>query len=144
MTRPAASDPSTLARMRRQKRTGTKPEVVVRKLIRELGHAYRLNSSSMPGSPDISNRKRGWAVFVHGCYWHQHPGCRRATVPKANREWWVAKFQRTRERDARKIRDLKALGLEVLVVWECETRDSNALRRRLLVELTKLSGGQSS
>lgn len=135
MSRPSASDEQTLARMRRQKRIDTKPELVVRRFLRELGFAYRVNSPNLPGSPDLSNQRRGWAIFVHGCYWHHHEGCSRATIPKRNREWWQAKFQRNRERDARKIEDLRARGLTVLVVWECETRDPEDLRARLTSEL---------
>lgn len=128
--------------MKSQKRRDTKPELVVRRLLTELGHRYRVASSTLPGSPDISNMSRRWAVFVHGCYWHHHLGCPRATIPKKNRAWWVAKFERNRERDQRKVEDLEALGLQVLVVWECETRDPIALRRRLRRQLPRVSRRQ--
>jgi DNA mismatch endonuclease (patch repair protein) len=131
MTRPPASDANTLARMKRQKRQGTRPEVIVKQQIASLGLAYRLNSDALPGSPDLSNQTRGWAIFVHGCYWHAHPGCPKATVPRNNREWWSAKFRRNTERDAQHIQALEHLGLRVLVVWECETKDPSALRLRL-------------
>lgn len=136
--RPGASSPEALARMKAQKRRDTKPELVVRQLLTEMGRRYRVASATLPGSPDISNKTRGWAVFVHGCYWHHHPGCPRATVPKKNRAWWVAKFERNRERDQRKVGDLESLGLEVLVIWECETKDPAALRRRLRRQLSRL------
>ena len=129
--RPAASDDETLIRMRRQKRSGTKPEALVRRLVRDLGHRYRLNSSTLAGSPDISNKSRGWAIFVHGCYWHHHEGCSRVTVPKRNRDWWLAKFGRNQERDAAKIRALKEGGLRVMVIWECELREPETVRYRL-------------
>lgn len=121
--------------MKSQKRRDTKPELVVRRLLSELGHRYRIASSTLPGSPDISNKARGWAVFVHGCYWHHHPGCPRATIPKKNRAWWKAKFRRNQERDQQKAEDLEALGLQVLVVWECEAKYETTLRRRLRREL---------
>ena len=131
MSRPAATDANALARVQRQKRKGTHPELVVRQLVRELGHSYRLNPQTLPGSPDLSNASKGWAIFVHGCYWHHHEGCRRATVPKSNREWWEAKFRRNQDRDARKVQELQDTGLQVLVVWECETRDADHLRQVL-------------
>ena len=96
-----------------------------------MGHRYRVAPSSLPGSPDVANKSQGWAMFVHGCYWHQHPSCSRATVPKNNRDWWLAKFDANRRRDAAKVEALEALGLRVLVVWECETRNDEALALRL-------------
>lgn len=131
MTRPSASDPAVSARMKRQKRTGTRPELAVRRVVSRLGHRYRLNSPALPGSPDLSNRARGWCIFVHGCYWHHHPGCSRATVPRNNREWWLAKFDANRRRDVAKVQSLETVGLHVLVVWECETSDDEVLSHRL-------------
>jgi DNA mismatch endonuclease, patch repair protein len=117
--------------MKRQGRRDTAPELAVRKALRDLGHRYTVKNSDLPGSPDAANRYRHWAVFVHGCYWHQHPGCPRATIPKANREWWLDKFNKNRERDERAIRELRDQGFDVEVIWECETRDSVALGERL-------------
>lgn len=117
--------------MKSQGRRDTAPELAVRKSLRDLGHRYTLKNSDLPGSPDVANRHRHWAVFVHGCYWHQHPGCPRATIPKANREWWLDKFNRNRERDERAIRALRDQGFDVEVIWECETRDGIALGERL-------------
>ncbi len=116
-----------------QKRADTKPERVVRGLLRALGLHYRLNNPNLPGKPDFSNQRAGWAVFVHGCYWHHHQGCRYATVPAKNREWWLAKFARNQERDREKRQALEARGLVVHTVWECETRDPDTLARRLRV-----------
>lgn len=121
--------------MRRQRQRDTGPELIVRRILRELGRGYRLHRRDLPGSPDISNAASRWAIFVHGCYWHQHPGCSRATIPTANRDWWVAKFARNQERDQRKIEALEAERYRVLVVWECETRDVPRLRERLSAEL---------
>ena len=119
--------------MRRQKRGGTKPEVEVARLLRSLGVHYRSQSQNadLPGKPDFANRRRGWAVFVHGCYWHQHGGCSRATIPKENREWWIAKFQANKERDARALDSISALGMRAEVVWECELRVPEPVLRRL-------------
>ena len=88
------------------------------------------------GSPDVANRSQRWAVFVHGCYWHDHRGCRRATVPKRNTEFWLEKFAGNRRRDARALRQLRARGYRALVIWECEVerkREAVAARvRRVL------------
>ncbi len=135
-TSPVPRDATTSARLKRQKQRDTKPEIIVRRLVHELGVRYRLNARTLPGSPDLSNRRAGWAIFVHGCYWHHHEGCRRATIPRNNRQWWVEKFERNRQRDARKVAELEALGLTVYVVWECETKDPASLRNRLAAALT--------
>lgn len=113
--------------MRRQKRGGTAPEMAVRLALRRLGYHYRVRNRDLPGTPDIANRSARWAVFVHGCYWHHHEGCVRATVPKANRDWWLAKFRSNRERDLRKVRALSECGYRVVIVWECETVDDDGL-----------------
>lgn len=113
--------------MGRVRQHGTGPELEVRRALRDLGVSYRLNVRGLPGSPDIANRRRGFAIFVHGCYWHRHAGCRRATTPKRNRDFWLAKFEANLARDARNIEALRAAGFRVLVVWECETGQPNRL-----------------
>ena len=118
--RPRPRSPERSALLARVRQTKTAPEEVVARLLRDLGLAYRRNVRALPGSPDFANRSRGWAIFVNGCFWHHHTGCRRATVPKNNRAFWTAKFAANRRRDAAAIRALRALGLRVLVVWECE------------------------
>lgn len=106
-------------------------------LLWELGVRYRLNHPSLPGRPDFANRSRGWAVFVHGCFWHGHRDCRKTKggkagrVPKTNRAYWSEKIEANRERDRRKSRELADLGLRVLEVWECELRDPASLRAKL-------------
>lgn len=109
----------------------TKPELAVRRALRELGASYRISNRDLPGSPDVANRGQGWAIFVHGCYWHRHPGCARATTPTRNREAWEEKFTGNVERDRRKAAALEQLGFRVLTIWECETEDAEGLRRRL-------------
>lgn len=89
-------------------------------ILRTLGVAYRLQNRDLPGSPDFANRKNRWAVFAHGCFWHAHPGCPRATIPKNNREFWADKLEKNRERDARVLAELETKGFRVLVVWACE------------------------
>ena len=106
--------------MGRVRQKGTGAELKVAAMLRGLGAAYRKNVRSLPGSPDFANRGRKWAVFVNGCFWHRHTACVRATVPKANNAFWVAKFGRNRSRDAAAIRDLRRAGFRVAIVWECE------------------------
>ncbi len=87
--------------------------------------------ANLPGRPDFANGTRAWAVFVHGCFWHQHKECKHATVPKSNREFWESKFAANSVRDRRVARDLRARGYAVITVWECETRHAERLARRL-------------
>ena len=111
---------------------GTRPELVVRAVLSSLGHRFRSSNRDLPGSPDIANRTRRWAVFVHGCFWHRH-GCKATTTPSNNREFWEAKFARNVARDQRSIEALEALGYTVVVIWECETkRDVERVRTRLI------------
>lgn len=119
------------ALMKRVRRSGTSTEMFVARACRLHGLSYRLNVRSLPGSPDMANKSKRWAIFVNGCYWHHHTGCRRATIPKRNRRFWKKKFATNRERDARKIKQLRALGYRVVLVWECETTASTTLHRRL-------------
>ncbi len=116
----AAVDALTSERMRAVRQRHTKPEVTLRKLLWTLGVRYRCNDRSLPGSPDIVNRNGKWAVFVHGCFWHGHDGCRKATVPKRNTAFWLEKISTNRERDRRKADALRELGLEVVTVWQCQ------------------------
>jgi DNA mismatch endonuclease (patch repair protein) len=113
----------------RQRRTAA--ELAVGKALRELGLSYRLNVRSLPGTPDFANRRQKWAILVHGCYWHHHTSCKRATIPKRNRQFWFAKFRANRSRDAIVIRRLRKSGFLVLVVWECQALSPEALERRL-------------
>ena len=131
MTAPRATDAATRNRMSRQRCRNTTPELAVRAALRSLGFSYRLHVSGLPGRPDIVNKSAHWAIFVHGCYWHHHRGCPRATVPKNNRDWWLEKFQSNTRRDTCKIDQLKELGLDVLVVWECVASNASLLRQTL-------------
>ncbi|MDH3378644.1 MAG: very short patch repair endonuclease [Gammaproteobacteria bacterium] len=118
-------------RMAHIRQSGTSPELLVRIACRKLGMSYRLKNRDLPGSPDIANRSRGWAIFVHGCFWHQHSGCKKATVPKHNRKYWVAKFKKNKKRDQAAIDALTDMGYKCITVWECETSDDKLIESRL-------------
>ena len=129
--RPTAADDETSARLGRVRQRDTLPERVVRSTLHRLGHRFRLVAKDLPGSPDVVNRAGRWVVFVHGCFWHRHEGCRHATTPKHNGPFWLAKFAANQSRDARVQRELAELGYRVIVVWECETGDDETLAARL-------------
>ncbi|RWQ29894.1 DNA mismatch endonuclease Vsr [Mesorhizobium sp.] len=117
--------------MSRVRGKNTSPEMAVRKTAHSLGYRFRLHRKDLPGSPDLVFPKLGAVVFVHGCFWHRHPGCKKATWPKSRVEYWREKFESNVARDEVAIRDLEQLGWKVLVVWQCETVDSAALSQRL-------------
>jgi DNA mismatch endonuclease Vsr len=117
--------------MGRIRRADTKPEMIVRRLLHALGYRFRLQWKPVPGRPDVAFPARRKAIFVHGCFWHQHEGCRLSRVPATRTDFWRAKFDRNRARDARDLGRCAELGWGVLVVWECEARDSPELRDRL-------------
>lgn len=117
--------------MSRIRSRDTKPELVVRRLLTGMGLRYRLHRAGLPGKPDIVLGPRRLVIFVHGCFWHRHPGCKEATMPVANRPFWQAKLEGNAARDRRHHAALKKLGWRVAVVWECETRKLAQLQRRL-------------
>lgn len=116
----------------------TKPEMIVRRLIHGIGYRYTLHDRSLPGSPDIVFRSRKKAIFVNGCFWHHHHGCRLATVPKTNADYWTEKFRLNAERDRRTIEELEGLQWKVLVVWECEVLDKEWLKERIINFLVEI------
>lgn len=124
-------DAATSARMAGVRQSNTSAEQIVRHLVHALGHSYRTKNRDLPGSPDIANRSRGWAVFVHGCFWHRHENCSRTTTPKRNREFWETKFEQNCQRDARALAALRRMGFRTVVIWECEaeTRQDQVERR---------------
>ena len=117
--------------MGRVKAQDTGPEKLVRSLLHRMGYRFRLQRSDLPGKPDIVLPKFKTALFVHGCFWHRHPGCKRATTPASNTAYWDGKFGRTVLHDAKNQKELEALGWRVLIVWECELKNLPALRTRL-------------
>jgi DNA mismatch endonuclease (patch repair protein) len=100
----------------------TKPEMVVRRYLWAHGFRYRLSDPRLPGKPDIVLRRYRTCIFVNGCFWHGHEGCKYYTVPKSNTEFWVKKISRNRERDAEVHRKIAALGWHCLVLWECQLK----------------------
>ena len=119
------------ALMGRIRRSDTKPEWIVRRLLHRLGYRFRLQWKAAPGRPDVAFPGRRRIIFVHGCFWHQHEGCRHATMPRTRTDFWREKFARNRARDARDLERAAAEGWDALVIWECETADAEALRERL-------------
>jgi DNA mismatch endonuclease (patch repair protein) len=109
----------------------TKPEMSVRRLLHSMNYRYRLHRKDLPGRPDIVFGTRRKAIFVHGCFWHRHSGCSKATSPKTRAEFWSKKFDRNVERDREVERRLGDLGWKSLVVWECETRSPDVLATKL-------------
>jgi DNA mismatch endonuclease (patch repair protein) len=119
-------------RMRSIRAKDTKIEWVVRRILYAQGYRYRVHANELPGKPDIVFRNRRIAIFVHGCFWHQHSECKIAHLPKSRSAYWSDKFKRNVERDKENIRLLQEFGWKVIVVWECETRKAEALKERLV------------
>lgn len=117
--------------MSRVRGGNTSPEMVVRSTLHKLGFRFRLHRRDLPGTPDVVLPRWNTIIFVHGCFWHGHGGCRRAERPESNAEFWRMKLDSNIQRDERNRRELNALGWKVLTVWECETRKAN-LEGRLL------------
>lgn len=111
----------------------TSAEMRVRRVAHALGLRYRLHRRDLPGSPDLVFPKHGTVVFVHGCFWHRHTGCKKATTPKSRVKFWREKFARNVARDKRAANELKSLGWNVAVIWECESKDPVALTHHLEV-----------
>ncbi|WP_262269594.1 very short patch repair endonuclease [Microvirga yunnanensis] len=125
--------------MRRIRSRDTQPELAVRKALTALKVRYRIHYRQLPGTPDIAIPRLKLAINVHGCFWHRHPGCPDATMPKTNTEFWETKFSRNVERDARKREQLEALGWRELVIWECETEHPEELREQLSATINAYS-----
>lgn len=109
----------------------TKPELVVRRFLHALGYRYRLHQKGLPGAPDLVFRSRKTIIFVHGCFWHAHEGCKVAHQPESRSAYWAEKFERNKARDRKNEQALREVGWNVLTVWECEIKDLSSLERRL-------------
>jgi DNA mismatch endonuclease (patch repair protein) len=109
----------------------TKIEVNVRRIVHALGYRFRLHRRDLPGTPDIAFPSRRKVIFVHGCFWHQHLGCRKANLPKTRANFWRTKLAENKARDKRSVAALRREGWGVLVVWECEITDTEHLRQTL-------------
>jgi DNA mismatch endonuclease (patch repair protein) len=118
--------------MGRVRQARTKPEERVAAWLRAQRIAYRRNVGSLPGRPDFANRRAGFAIFVHGCFWHRHAGCSRATSPVRNAKFWEEKFAANVARDVLRTAELKEAGFTVITVWECESTSQQQLSRKLL------------
>jgi DNA mismatch endonuclease (patch repair protein) len=114
----------------------TRPEILVRKAAHALGLRFRLHRTGLPGTPDVVFPARAVALFVNGCFWHSHPHCKRARIPKSNTGYWIPKLLRNKHRDGEHAKMLKKLGWRPVIIWECETRDPGklikALRQRVV------------
>jgi DNA mismatch endonuclease (patch repair protein) len=119
-------------RMARIKKTNTKPEIAVRKLLFACGYRYSIHRRNLPGTPDIVFPKRKKVVLVHGCFWHRHHCPAGRKMPKSNLDYWRPKLERNKSRDLKNRSDLKALGWTTFTVWECELSDLKSLERRLI------------
>lgn len=117
--------------MRAVKSRDTTPEMIVRRMAHAMGKRYRLHRDDLPGKPDLTFPGSRKIIFVHGCFWHGHDCKRGARQPKTNAEYWIQKIRRNKERDERAQESLRAMGWEVLIIWECQTRDRERLRERL-------------
>lgn len=109
----------------------TRPELKVRKTAHALGYRFRLHRNDLPGSPDLAFPSRNTVLFVHGCYWHRHKGCKHCYDPKSNTEFWSRKFEANVARDERVRGELEQRGWRVVTLWECETANVDGLRERL-------------
>lgn len=120
--------------MSRIKGKNTKPEMLVRKFLFANGFRYRLNVKTLPGKPDIVLPKYKTVIFINGCFWHGHKGCKYATIPKTRTEWWLEKIKGTQKRDSEAQVDLNVLGWKVIVIWTCELKRNNTEALNLLLQ----------
>ncbi|MHB9004702.1 MAG: very short patch repair endonuclease [Coriobacteriia bacterium] len=119
--------------MRRIRGKDTSPELTVRKLCRELGFTgYRIHRKELPGKPDLAWIGRKLAIFVHGCFWHAHDCSEGLRKPKSNQHYWIPKIERNQLRDTENIKNLRAAGWKVLIIWECELKESTSLSKKVL------------
>ena len=119
------------ARMARIGKANTLPELVVRRTAHKLGYRFRLHRKDLPGTPDLVFPALRKVILVHGCFWHQHRGCRSATIPQVRQAYWLPKLARNKVRDNNTIKTLEIGGWKTLVIWECETRDLLRLEAKL-------------
>ncbi|RTY35393.1 DNA mismatch endonuclease Vsr [Chlorobium phaeovibrioides] len=122
--------------MSRIRAKDTKPEMQVRRMLHAAGFRYRLHVKDLPGKPDIVLPKWKTVIFVHGCFWHHHEGCKNATTPKTRTEWWLRKFETNRKNDELAREKLEAEGWNVIAVWECEISQKTAIDSSLNIFIT--------
>ena len=114
------------------KSKNTKPEIKVRKILHSMGYRFRLHSKDLPGSPDIVLPKYKTVIFVHGCFWHRHENCKYASTPKTRKEFWNKKFTENKKRDSEIQEKIKILDWRSVVIWECETKNIENLRGKII------------
>jgi len=125
--------------MRENKGKNTKPELAVRKMLHSLGYRFRLHRKDLPGSPDIVLPRYQTVIFVHGCFWHQHSGCSLASVPQTRSDFWKEKLRKNQARDKRNQIKLEEMGWNVVVLWECETKNPSTMERRIKYAMSECS-----
>lgn len=130
--------------MSRIRAKDTKPEMVVRSLVHRAGYRFRLHRRDLPGKPDLVFPRLRKAIFVHGCFWHQHPRCIDGRMPRSNPAYWVEKLAGNRRRDRAHCRALTKKGWDVLVIWDCETRDAAHVVRKVEQFLGASDGASAS
>jgi DNA mismatch endonuclease (patch repair protein) len=108
----------------------TKPEILIRKYLHKQGFRFRLHDKKLPGKPDIVLPKYKTVIFVHGCFWHGHKGCRYFVVPKTRTKWWLEKIEGNKARDKKAFKELKMLGWKIIKIWECHLTKKNFLPRK--------------
>lgn len=128
-------------RMSRIRARDSAPEVRLRRLVHAMGFRYRLHVKDLPGTPDLVFPSRRAVIFMHGCFWHRHKGCKLARLPKSRLDFWEIKLEENRRRDLLNRRKLRSLGWRVLVVWECELRDPESVSRVVADFLRRQEGG---
>ncbi|MGD1156403.1 MAG: DNA mismatch endonuclease Vsr [Terriglobia bacterium] len=136
----STTSPNRSRLMASVRQRGSAPELAVRAILRGQRHRFKTNAERLPGSPDIYAPWAKLAVFIHGCFWHRHRGCRACTTPKNHRNFWLEKFRQNVARDRRKVRQLRRLGYRVLTVWECQVKSLSKLAR-LKKQLDRFFGG---
>ncbi|MFC1677999.1 very short patch repair endonuclease, partial [Planctomycetota bacterium] len=117
--------------MSRIRSKDTKPEIIVRSMLHKMGYRFRLHRKDLPGKPDITLPKYKTVIFVHGCFWHGHKGCKRSNVPKTNQDYWILKIQKNIQRDKYQRKQLKRLGWHVLILWECQIEKTRIIEKKI-------------
>jgi DNA mismatch endonuclease (patch repair protein) len=117
--------------MSRIKGVNTKPELIVRSLLHRLGYRFRLHRKDLSGKPDIVLPRHKKVIFVHGCFWHGHKGCKRSSIPSSNTEFWETKITKNVERDKAKTRELRRQGWKVLILWQCQIKDADNVVKKI-------------
>lgn len=118
-------------RMSKIKAKNTKPEIIVRRLVHAMGYRYRLHLRTLPGKPDLVFAKKKKVIFVHGCFWHSHDGCKKARMPKSNIDYWSSKIANNKNRDKTNESLLEKIGYKVFVVWECQIKNEDNMKKVL-------------